>query len=132
MADLGCRLIYQGKYSEGETYANRAARLNSQPPIWHAFCLFLAAYNTGNFTEAAQVADTLEGHPAPEASIPVIIMAMRDGKPDKARAALKGLVAYDPSVVENPNEVLAKIGLFPDISKPLADQLMLDMIALNK
>ncbi len=132
VADLGCRLIYQGKYSEGETYALRAARLNSQPPIWHAFCLFLAAYNTGRFTEAAQVADMLEGHPAPEAAIPVIIMAMRDGKTAKARAALKGLAAYEPGIVDNPTEVLAKIGLFPDVSKPIADRLMADMIALNK
>ena len=132
VADLGCRLIYQGKYSEGETYAIRAAKLNSQPPIWHAFCLFLAAYNTGRFVEAAQVADTLEGHPAPEAAIPVIIMAMRDGKLDKARAALEGLVTYEPLIVKNPTEVLAKIGLFAAVSKPIADQLMADMTALNK
>ena len=132
VADLGCRLIYQGKYSEGETYAIRAAKLNSQPPIWHAFCLFLAAYNTGRFVEAAQVADTLEGHPAPEAAIPVIIMAMRDGKLDKARAALEGLVTYEPLIVKNPTEVLAKIGLFAAVSKPIADQLMADMTALNQ
>ena len=132
VADLGCRLIYQGKYSEGETYAIRAAKLNSQPPIWHAFCLFLAAYNTGRFADAAQVADTLEGHPAPEAAIPVIIMAMRGGKLDKARAALKGLIAYDPSILQNPTEVLAKIGLLATVSKPIAEQLMADMAALNK
>jgi tetratricopeptide (TPR) repeat protein len=132
VADLGCRLIYQGRYSEGETYARRAARLNSQPPIWHAFCLFIAAYNTGNFAKAAEVADTLEGQAAPEASIPVIIMAARDGKTDKAKSALKALAAYEPGVIEDPTEVLAKIGLFPEVSKPIADRLMADMRALNE
>ena len=125
-------MIYQGKYSEGETYAARAAELNSQPPIWHAFCLFIAAYNTGRFVEAVQVADTLEGHPAPEAAIPVILMAMRKGKIDKARAALKALVAYDPSIVKDPMEALAKIGLFTEVSTPVANQLKAAMIALNK
>ena len=81
---------------------------------------------------AALVADTLEGHPAAEAAIPVIIMAMRAGKRDKARAALRGLVAYEPSIVHDPTEVLAKIGLLAEVSKPVADRPMAGMIALSK
>ncbi len=132
VADFGCRLIYEGKYSEGETYARRAARLNSQPPIWHAFCLFIAAYNTGNYAEAAQVADTLEGHPAPEASIPVILMAMRGGQTDKARLALEGLLDYEPSIAHDVGEVLAKIGLFPDVARPISDRLSEAMTVLKQ
>ncbi len=70
VADFGCRLIYQGKFSEGETYARRALMLNSQPPVWHAFCLFLAAYRQDKMEEAARVASMLEGQPAPEARSP--------------------------------------------------------------
>jgi hypothetical protein len=131
VADFGCRLIYQGKFSEGETYARRAARLNSQPPIWHAFCLFLAAYNTGDMEEAAKVADTLEGHPAPEAAIPVIMMAMRNGQTDKARAALRGLISYDPSIAKDPSQALLKIGLFPEVATPLATLLKDGMAKLE-
>ncbi len=47
VADFGCRLIYSGKYSEGETYTTRAARLNAQPPVWHEFCMWLGAYAGG-------------------------------------------------------------------------------------
>lgn len=131
VADFGCRLIYQGKYSEGETYARRAARLNPQPPIWHAFCLFIAAYNTGHFEEAGQVADTLEGHPAPEAAIPVILMALRNGQTGTARAAFKGLIGYDPTVAEDPAQALLKIGLFPDVAAPLAAILRAQKAALG-
>ena len=123
VADFGCRLIYQGKYSEGETYTRRALRLNSQPPVWHSFCMFVAAFNTGDFAAAAAVADGLEGHPAPEASIPVILMAVREQQKDKARAALKGLLAYDPTVAVDPREVLARIGLLPDVAEPVATAL---------
>lgn len=93
IADFGCRLIYKGKYSEGETYASRAARWNSQPPVWHQFCLFLAAYNSGNLDDARQVAERLEGQQGPEAYVPVILMAMADDRRDKAQAAFEKLVA---------------------------------------
>ena len=132
LADFGCRLIYQGKYSEGETYTRRALRLNSQPPVWHSFCLFVAAFNSGDFAAAAAVADTLEGHPAPEASIPVILMAMREGRKDKAAAALKGLLAYDPTIAVDPSEVFARIGLFPDVAAPLVAALTASMTELGR
>jgi tetratricopeptide (TPR) repeat protein len=123
VADLGCRLIYEGKYSEGDTYVVRALRLNSQPPVWHSFCMFLAAYNTGDLAKARAVADTLEGQPAPEAAIPVILMAMEDGKKAKARDALDTLLAYEPGVAVDASEVLAKIGLFPNVAAPLSEDL---------
>ena len=46
------------------------------------------------------MADTLEGHQAPEASNPVFLMSMQHR--DKAKAALNGLIAYDPTVIKNP------------------------------
>ncbi|WP_373503445.1 hypothetical protein [Aestuariivirga sp.] len=131
LADFGCRLIYRGKYSEGETYTRRALRLNSQPPVWHSFCMFVAAYNSGDFASAAAVADTLEGRPAPEASIPVILMAMRDGRKDKAATALKGLLAYDPAIAVDPSEVFARIGLLPDVAAPLVAALTAHMKELG-
>jgi adenylate cyclase len=131
LADFGCRLIYEGKYSEGETYTRRALRLNSQPPVWHSFCMFVAAYNSGDFAAAAAVADALEGHPAPEASIPVILMALRDGRKDKASAALKGLLAYDTTITVDPSEVFARIGLLPDVAEPLVAALKAGMTELG-
>ncbi len=131
VADFGCRLIYQGKFSEGETYARRALMLNSQPPVWHAFCLFLAAYRQDKMEEAARVASMLEGQPAPEASIPVILMALRDGQTEKAKSALRSLIAYEPSVAEDPALVLLKIGLFPEVAQPFADEIAAARAALK-
>ena len=59
-------------------------------------------------------------------------MSMRHGDRDKAKAALKGLIAYDPTVTKNPAQVLIRIGLFPDVAQPLADRLMAGMTALDK
>ncbi len=123
VADLGCRLIYRGKFSEGETYTTRAAKLNAQPPVWHAFCMWLAAHGAGNFGEAQRVADLLEGDRGPEAYVPVIIMAQRRGDQAKVTQTFEKLIAYDPTFSEDPGLSLGKIGLFPDVAKPLVDAL---------
>jgi hypothetical protein len=123
IADFGCRLIYKGKYSEGETYAQRAARWNSQPPVWHQFCLFLAAYNTQNFEAAKLSSERLEGQQGPEAYVPVILMAARAGDTAKARTAYEKLLAYDASYAGDPGPSLEKIGLFPQVAKPLIEAL---------
>lgn len=123
VADFGCRLIYQGKYSEGETYVERAARWNAQPPVWHQFCRFVAAYNSGHFDEAQKVADALEGQSGPEAFVPVILMASRNGGTAKVKAAVGKLLAYDPSYARDGTPSLEKIGLFPDVAKSLVDVL---------
>lgn len=123
IADFGCRLIYKGKYSEGETYAARAARWNSQPPVWHQFCLFLAAYNTGRMDDAKRIADALDGQQGPEAFLPVLLMAAEEGDQAKVDAARQELLAYDSAYASDPEPSLAKIGLLPDAARPLIDGL---------
>ena len=113
------------------TSGSRAARLNSQPPVWHQFCLFLAAYNSGNFEAAKQVADQLDGQQGPEAYLPVIIMAMRDGNLDRARSAIKKLVEYDATYAGDPAPSLGKIGLFPDVARPVIEALKTAMVEVK-
>lgn len=123
VADFGCRLIYQGKYSEGETYVERAARWNPQPPVWHQFCRFIAAHNLGRTDDAQKVADVLEGQTGPEAFVPVILEANRKGDAAKVKATVEKLLAYDPTYATNGTPSLEKIGLFPEVAKPLIDAL---------
>ena len=59
-------------------------------------------------------------------------MAMRGGQADKARLALEGLLQYEPSIAHNVGEVLAKIGLFPDVARPISDQLSEAMTVLKQ
>lgn len=123
VADFGCRLIYQGKFSEGETYTSRAARLNAQPPVWHQFCMWLAAYGSGDFSHAQKFADGLEGERGPEAYVPVILMAQRQGDEAKIATTFERLLAYDPSFAGDPGLSLGKIGLFPDVARPIVEAL---------
>ena len=132
VADLGCRLIYRGKYSEGETYTSRAARLNAQAPVWHAFCMWLAAYGSGRLDEAQRVADLLEGDRGPEAYVPVILMAQRRDDQPKLAQTIEKLLAYDPTFSEDPGLSLGKIGLFPEVAKPLVDALNTALAGVKK
>ena len=61
VADFGCRLIYRGKFSEGETYTTRAARLNAQPPSGTRSVCCWQPMGAGHFDEAQKVADRLGG-----------------------------------------------------------------------
>jgi len=124
LADFGCRLIYRGQYSEGSTYAERAARWNPQRPPWHEFCLFLAANNQGRYIEAETIAQRLDGEEGPEAYVPVAIAAWRRGDQPRAARAIRELVAYDPSYAADPQRALGLIGLFADVAKPIVGELM--------
>lgn len=124
LADFGCRLIYRGRYSEGSTYAERAARWNPQRPPWHEFCLFLAANNQGHYVDAELIAQRLDGEEGPEAYVPVAIAAWRRGDHRRAARAIADLVAYDPSYAVDPQKALGLIGLFADVSKTISGELM--------
>lgn len=119
VADLGCRLIYSGKYSEGSTYTERAARWNMLPPVWHQFCRFIAAYNTGNLKMAHHIADMLDGQDGPEALIPAILMASRGGTGPAAAVPIQRLLDYDPACATDAGPLLARIGLRPQAADPL-------------
>lgn len=119
VADFGCRLIYQGKYSEGETYVERAARWNAQPPVWHQFCRFIAAHNTQKTEAVRQLADVLDGQTGPEAFIPAMLVAWQDGDRKKAAALYDRLLSYDDTYRSNSAEALSKIGLFPQVAEPI-------------
>lgn len=123
IADFGCRLIFRGKYSEGSTYADRAARWNSVRPPWHEFCLFVAANNTAHFVEAEAIAQRLDGEEGPSAQIPVAIAAWR--RADRARAdqALRDLIEYDPAFAADLEKSLSLIGLFPEAARQIAADL---------
>ncbi len=123
IADFGCRLIFRGKYSEGGTYADRAAHWNPIRPPWHEFCLFVAANNTAHFFQAEAIAQRLDGEEGPNALIPVAIAAWR--RADKARAdrALRELVDYDPAFAADLDKSLSLIGLFPEAARQLAADL---------
>lgn len=119
LADYGCRLIFRGRYSEGETYAGRAATWNTQPPPWHLFCLFIADNNQNRPESADSIARQLDGEEGPQALIPVIIAAGRRGDTAKARSAVEKLIAYDASFGEDPAQPLALLGVFPDVAAVL-------------
>jgi tetratricopeptide (TPR) repeat protein len=123
LADYGCRLIYRGRYSEGLTYAERAARWNPQPPPWHQFCLFLAANNTGHFADAERIAAALDGLEGPDALVPVAIAAWRRGDRPHAAAALQALVAYDSRFATDPATPLSQFGLFPEVTRAVVADL---------
>ena len=123
LADYGCRLIFRARYSEGLTYAERAARWNELPPPWHRFCLFTAKNNTGKTAEADAIARSLEGEAGPQALIPVAIASSRRGDPDKAKEAVDALVAYDASFASDPRQPLTLLGIFPEVAAPLIDGL---------
>jgi hypothetical protein len=131
VADFGCRLIYRGKYSEGGTYVDRAARWNAQPPVWHQFCRFVAAYNSGRLDDAQAVADALEGQHGPEAYIPVMLMAHRRGARDGLRPLAEQLLAYDPAYRADATPSLQKIGLFQSVAEPLAKALAQCLAAIG-
>ena len=123
VADFGCRLIYSGKYSEGGTYVDRAARWNAQPPVWHQFCRFVAAYNSGRFDDAQAVADALEGQHGPEAYLPVLLMAHHRDDHDNVKQLAEQLFAYDSAYRGNAVPSLQKIGLLQEVAEPLAKDL---------
>ncbi len=58
-------------------------------------------------------------------------MALRDGQTEKAKSALRSLIAYEPSVAEDPALVLLKIGLFPEVAQPFADEIAAARAALK-
>jgi adenylate cyclase len=123
IADYGCRLIFRGKYSEGSTYADRAARWNLQRPPWHEFCLFVAANNTAHFVDAEAIAQRLDGEEGPNALVPVAIAAWRRADKVRARRALDDLAQYDPQFAADPENGLALIGLFPEAARQLVADL---------
>ena len=123
LADYGCRLIFHGRYSEGSTYAERAARWNQLAPPWHLFCLFVAANNTGRAAEADAIAVRLEGESGPQALIPVIIAAGRRGDARQAATAIRDLLTYDQTFGVDPAEPLQFLGIFPETAAILIDGL---------
>jgi tetratricopeptide (TPR) repeat protein len=123
LADYGCRLIFRGRYSEGGTYAERAARWNPVRPPWHEFCLFVAANNTAHFQDAEAVAQRLDGEAGPSALVPVAIAAWRRGDQARADRAVHDLLDYDATYASEPEKSLALIGLFPDAAGQLAADL---------
>jgi len=123
LADYGCRLIFRGRYAEGEVFAGKAATLNQLRPPWHEFCLFVAANNTGNTAEADAVARRLEGGVGPFAMIPVAIAAARRGDREMAAQALARLVEYDGDFATSPARPLEEQGLFPEVIVKLLDDL---------
>lgn len=123
LADYGCRLIYRGRYSEGLTYAERAARWNELAPPWHLFCLFIAKSNEGHEAEADALARRLDGEAGPMALIPVAIAAARRGDDAKAEQALEDLSEYDASFRDDPAGALKLLGIFPEVAAPLVEGL---------
>lgn len=123
LADYGCRLIFRGRYAEGEAFAGKAAALNQVRPPWHEFCLFVAANNTGNIAEADAVARRLEGGVGLFAMIPVAIAAARRGDRELAAQALARLVEYDGDFATAPARPLEEQGLFPEVIVKLLDDL---------
>ena len=123
LADVGCRLIYRGRYNDGGPYVNQAAELNDLLPPWHLFCLFMLANNTGDLTAADSFARRLEGEAGPYALVPVVIAAGRRGDTATAAAAMRDLVAYDGRFAARPEEPLALLGLFPEPARLLVEGL---------
>jgi tetratricopeptide (TPR) repeat protein len=123
LADYGCALIYRGRYSEGETYATRAAQLNILPPPWHLFCLFVAANNSGRAADADAVARRMTGELSAQALIPVAIAASREGNRESAQRTLEALVKLDPRFAADPLKPLVALGLKEDVATVLLESL---------
>ncbi len=58
-------------------------------------------------------------------------MASRNGDEAKVAATLDRLLAYDPSYADDPGISLRKIGLFPEVAKPLVEELNAARAALK-
>jgi tetratricopeptide (TPR) repeat protein len=131
LADYGCALINRGRYSEGESYAQRAASLNVVPPPWHLFCLFVAANNTGRSEDADAVARRMSGELSAYAFVPIAIAAAREGDREKAQRAFDALVKIDPAFSSDPMKPLMSMGLAKDVARYLSDNLTGSGLALS-
>jgi hypothetical protein len=123
VADYGCSLIFEGRYSEGETYAKRAAKLNPARPPWHSFCLFVAANNEGRFAEADDIASGLSGGFNAYALVPTAIAAARRNDPIGARDAVGALVTSDRKYAVDVMAALKDLGVGPQAAQPLIEGL---------
>jgi tetratricopeptide (TPR) repeat protein len=124
LADFGCRLIFLGRYSEGQTYAERAARLNQARPPWHDFCLFVAKNNTEKFDEADVLARRLENAKGLQPKIAVTIATSRRGDSAASKASIAMLESEDLGFVHDPRKMLRDLGLADPVAEKLLEGLI--------
>jgi tetratricopeptide (TPR) repeat protein len=124
LADYGCQLIFLGRYSEGETYAERAAKLNPARPPWHDFCLFVAMNNTGRFDDADAIARRLEKAEGVQPNIAVAIAASRRGDNAASKATITTLESGDLGFARDPRKSLRDQCLADSVSQKLLEDLI--------